>query len=170
MHRSIRSSEAHTFSLHFLHLFAEQIGTANYMAPEIWKRQCQTFKADIFSLGVTLYDLCMLRSLFIGASEVEVQRRIEGWTAADAAAAASQLLPQYSLELAGLLEAMLQVGRVTVGNVRAGGNSWSQQRLESWPSNNHQPGLAGRMHGAHGLLALQAEHVALCPPIYCNAA
>lgn len=90
------------------------------MAPEIWKRQCQTVKADIFSLGVTLYDLCMLRSLFTGASEVEVQRRIDGWTAADAAAAASQLLPQYSLELAGLLEAMLQVGRGTMGKMRAG--------------------------------------------------
>ncbi|PRW57442.1 Transmembrane 9 superfamily member 4 isoform B [Chlorella sorokiniana] len=92
-------------------LQATCIGTPNYMAPEIWKRQCQTVKADVFSLGATLYELCMLRHLFTGASEAEVQRRIEGWTAADAAAAAAQLLPQYSRELTGLLEAMLQPDR-----------------------------------------------------------
>lgn len=89
-----------------------QIGTANYMAPEIWARRCQTVKADMFSLGVSVYELCMLRHLFSGATEDEVQRRIEGFTAADAAAAAAALLPRYSQELAGLLESMLQVGRV----------------------------------------------------------
>ncbi|KAI7844212.1 hypothetical protein COHA_002346 [Chlorella ohadii] len=92
-------------------LQATCIGTANYMAPEIWKRQCQTVKADIFSLGAALYELCMLRHLFTGATEDEVQRRIEGFTAAHAAAAAAELLPHYSLELAGLLESMLQADR-----------------------------------------------------------
>lgn len=65
----------------------------------------------MFSLGVTLYELCRLRHLFTGASEGEVQRRIEAFGAADAARAGAELLPWYSRELAGLLESMLQVGR-----------------------------------------------------------
>lgn len=38
-----------------------QIGTPYYLAPEIWDRKAYDYRADIFSLGVLLYELAALR-------------------------------------------------------------------------------------------------------------
>lgn len=145
---------------------AVQIGTANYMAPEIWKRQCQTVKADIFSLGAALYELCMLRHLFTGATEDEVQRRIEGFTAAHAAAAAAELLPHYSLELAGLLESMLQVGRAGGGVVSwAGSLCKAHLLLDSSTHFKYRIYLVIRFHPPHRRLTVTCGPP---PPRYWN--
>lgn len=86
-----------------------QIGTAGFMAPELLRRECQSFQADIFSLGICLYEICALRTPFSGSSEAEVEAATAGWSPLDAAAAAATLAPHYSPELRGLLAAMLQV-------------------------------------------------------------
>lgn len=88
-------------------------GTLGFLAPEGLRRERQTPKADIFSLGVCLFELCELRSPFgIGvATEASVEARLRGWGAADAAVAAAALFPRYSRELQGLVERMLQVGQ-----------------------------------------------------------
>ena len=41
-----------------------QIGTPYYMSPELVKGLPYTFKSDIWSLGVILYELCTLQTPF----------------------------------------------------------------------------------------------------------
>ena len=88
------------------------------MAPELYGRACQTTAADIFSLGVVLFELCALRSPLAHAagSEAALDAAAARWDVGDVAAAAASLAGRYSPELLGLLQAMLQV--------RLGGATW----------------------------------------------
>lgn len=51
-----------------LHLTAEKVktivGTPYYMSPEICNNQEYSFKTDIWSLGVILYEMCTLKQPF----------------------------------------------------------------------------------------------------------
>jgi len=46
------------------------IGTEGYAAPEVWDENEHDFRADIYSLGVVLYELVAKKPLFSGISEV----------------------------------------------------------------------------------------------------
>lgn len=91
---------------------APQVGTSGFMAPELYHQECQTTAADIYSLGVSLFELCALRSPLGAAaatSEAAEDAAAARWSAGDAAAAAASLAGRYSPELLRLLQAMLQV-------------------------------------------------------------
>lgn len=44
------------------------VGTPYYLSPEIIERRPYSFKSDIWSLGVILYELCALKPPFDGDS------------------------------------------------------------------------------------------------------
>jgi serine/threonine protein kinase len=44
------------------------LGTPYYLAPELWKRQKYSKKADIWSLGIVLYELMTLKRPFVSSS------------------------------------------------------------------------------------------------------
>ena len=44
------------------------VGTPYYLSPEIIEQRPYSFKSDIWSLGVLLYELCALRPPFEGSS------------------------------------------------------------------------------------------------------
>jgi len=44
------------------------VGTPYYLSPEIIEGRPYSFKSDIWSLGVMLYELCALRPPFEGSS------------------------------------------------------------------------------------------------------
>lgn len=50
-------------------------GTPYYVAPEIWRRKAYSKKADMFSLGVLLYELLTLKRPFDGANMNEVMQK-----------------------------------------------------------------------------------------------
>nr|CCC51537.1 putative protein kinase [Trypanosoma vivax Y486] len=50
-------------------------GTPYYVAPEIWRRKPYSKKADLFSLGVLLYELLTLKRPFNGESMQDVMNR-----------------------------------------------------------------------------------------------
>ncbi|EAN89870.1 putative serine/threonine protein kinase [Trypanosoma cruzi] len=52
------------------------VGTASYITPEMWERKPYGGKADIFSLGVLLYEIFTLRKPFVGKDKNEVRQNI----------------------------------------------------------------------------------------------
>ena len=55
---------------------AVQIGTPQYMAPEMHAGRSYTFAADVWSLGCLLYELCALQPLFQDREEEAVARKV----------------------------------------------------------------------------------------------
>ena len=53
-----------------------QIGTPYYMSPELVKGLPYTFKSDIWSLGVILYELCTLQIPFEGQNIFQLGKQI----------------------------------------------------------------------------------------------
>ncbi len=53
------------------------VGTPYYFSPEICNGKVYSFKSDIWSLGVTLYELCSLRVPFEGKSIIDVIKKIK---------------------------------------------------------------------------------------------
>ncbi|ESL11049.1 protein kinase [Trypanosoma rangeli SC58] len=51
-------------------------GTPHYLSPELWRRESYNYKADIWSLGVLLYELMALRKPFICNSMEELMQRV----------------------------------------------------------------------------------------------
>ena len=49
-------------------LAATVIGTPYYLSPEIVQSNTYDFKTDIWSLGVLLYEMCVLKPPFNGAN------------------------------------------------------------------------------------------------------
>ena len=44
-------------------------GTPLYMAPDVWLRNSYSLKADIWSLGCTIYEMVALKPPFMGEEE-----------------------------------------------------------------------------------------------------
>lgn len=51
-------------------------GTPYYLAPELWERKRYSKKADMWSLGVILYELLTLRRPFKGPSQREIMQQV----------------------------------------------------------------------------------------------
>src|SRR5262249_52208506 len=81
----------------------EVMGTLAYMSPEQVRGENLTSATDIFSLGITIYELCTGRRPFQGDSPVLVMAAI----LEDTPIAASRLNPEVSPTLDALLSRML---------------------------------------------------------------
>ncbi len=46
------------------------LGTQNYMAPEMFNYETYTSKADVWSLGTLIYELCMLEPPFKSPKQI----------------------------------------------------------------------------------------------------
>lgn len=59
-----------------------QAGTTGFMAPEVLRGETQAAAADIFSLGICLFELCALRSPFRATTEAAVEAELRQWSRA----------------------------------------------------------------------------------------
>ncbi len=59
-----------------LHILLLQIGTPQYMAPEMHAGREYSYAADVWSLGCLLYELCALEPLFQDREEEVVARKV----------------------------------------------------------------------------------------------
>ena len=76
-------------------------GTPYYLAPELLQDQPYSFEADIWSLGVVLYEMCCLAYPFVGNSLNCLAKEIVNGTYAD--------LPDHlSKDMSFLLKALLK--------------------------------------------------------------
>ena len=50
---------------------SEILGTAVYIAPEMWKGQEYDVKVDLWSIGVIIYEMLTGYRMFIASSEIE---------------------------------------------------------------------------------------------------
>lgn len=77
-----------------------QIGTPYYLAPEIWNNQIYTYKCDIFSLGVVLYEMAALAVPFEAYSIAELCKKITKGVF-------NKIPSRYSEDLYSIIKAML---------------------------------------------------------------
>lgn len=77
------------------------LGTPYYLAPELWKRQKYGKKADVWSLGIILYEMMTLKRPFVASSMRGLMQVILGGDYEPPSG--------YSSEMNGLLELLLQV-------------------------------------------------------------
>ena len=75
-------------------------GTPPYIAPEIMSRNLYTNTIDIWSTGVTLYELCMGRVPYVGETMTQIQNKIES--------SIREPIIGYSEELIDLINRMLE--------------------------------------------------------------
>ena len=50
-------------------LCKEEIGTKNFMSPEMWLKEGYNTKSDIWALGVVLYEMCTFNKPFVDETE-----------------------------------------------------------------------------------------------------
>lgn len=61
-------------------LLSSFVGTWYYISPEIIRGKLYSFKTDIWSLGVILYEMCALKLPFRGKDQFILQRKIKEGT------------------------------------------------------------------------------------------
>merc|ERR1711957_117795 len=69
----------------FKKVLQDYVGTPNFMAPEVIKNRANDFKSDIWSLGLTIYQVLSGLAPFFGGSQYRVYKK--------AVAASLDLLP-----------------------------------------------------------------------------
>ncbi len=78
------------------------VGTPYYLSPEIIQNQPYSFKSDVWSLGVLLYEMCCLKMPFDGTNIANLSLRIiKGQY--------NPVPPSFSKELRGLIFNILNV-------------------------------------------------------------
>ena len=83
-------------------LCKEEIGTKNYMSPEMWLKQGYNTKSDIWALGVVLYEMCTFNKPFTDETEEGLFQKVT----------TGKYPPvgnKYSKELTGLIDEMLKI-------------------------------------------------------------
>lgn len=76
-------------------------GTPFYLAPEIWQRKRYSKKADMWSIGVVLYELITMRRPFVGPAQHQIMDQVLN-------AAYEPLPPTTAPELREIVEVLLQ--------------------------------------------------------------
>lgn len=107
-------------------------GTPAYLSPEMVGKQPYTEKADVWSLGVLLYEMAALRLPFIGSNLVEISAKISS-------AEIAPLPPHYSPALSNLVCRMLSLqpdDRPSVAEALKESKdmltSWDEQMRRRW--------------------------------------
>lgn len=106
-----------------------QIGTLQYMAPEMHAGLDYSYAADVWSLGCLVYELCQLEPLFGDREEEVVARKVRGLLLPPAIPA------KYSPELQIMVNRMLQQdpkARPSLGAILA--SPQMQSRMEQLPA------------------------------------
>lgn len=89
------------------------VGTPYYLSPEIIENKPYSFKSDVWSMGVLLYELCALNPPFTANSlQLLALKIVKG--------SHSQLAGNYSKDIKGMVEDMLQIDpnrRPSVGDI-----------------------------------------------------
>jgi serine/threonine protein kinase len=83
-------------------LLSSFVGTWYYISPEIIRGKLYSFKTDIWSLGVILYEMCALKLPFRGKDQFILQKKIKDGTY-------QPLSSKYSPELRSLVDSLLKV-------------------------------------------------------------
>jgi len=59
----------------------EVVGSLHWMAPEVFRKACRVEKSDVYSYGMTLYELLTMQPPFVGMSPLDAARAAAGQTA-----------------------------------------------------------------------------------------
>lgn len=81
-----------------------RVGTPRYMAPEIWRHEPASQEADIYSLGVVLYELCAGQTPYASCRRQDLERAV---LETDAPSLAS-LVPSIDLKFAAIVDRCLR--------------------------------------------------------------
>ena len=79
-----------------------KVGSPNYISPEIWAGRGYSYKCDLWSLGVLIFELCEFRSPFEPKYLFEIQR-------GDARQRNLTLSKKYSQSLENLVNNLLKI-------------------------------------------------------------
>ena len=80
------------------------VGTPDYMAPEVWRGEDPTLRADVYSMGALLYELCTGRTPFADTPPAALAEVV----AAQAAAPVRERAPSVDARLAAIIERCLE--------------------------------------------------------------
>jgi len=68
--------DINSYNSYHTNIYTNQMGTLNYMAPEVLKGETYNYKCDLYSLGVTLYKLFFLKYPFDGHTLLSILNNI----------------------------------------------------------------------------------------------
>jgi serine/threonine protein kinase/formylglycine-generating enzyme required for sulfatase activity len=128
------------------------LGTPAYMAPEVWRAEPATFRADVYALGALLYTLCTGAPPHVAATLVELRRAVIGRDARPLA----ELAPDVDPRLASIVDRCL---RRDPAERFADGNEVREALAELGPEARAFALPEGNPY--RGLAAFDAEHAAL---------
>ncbi len=125
------------------------IGTPIYMAPEVWRGEAATFRADIYSLGALLYELAAGSPPHDAEAVGQLHELVTGQDAPDLAAAAPALDPRLAAVIMGCLHRDPEARF-------ASGNELRAALVKLTPAGRREALPRGNPY--RGLSAFEAEH------------